>query len=127
MRKPTRCNGWAWIGTPGFTAGTRQESSLVALRLAECGLGGGEAGDRHPERRAAHVVHPDLVAEHHAVRVAAVFAADAHLQVLAVLRLPARAPLANSDVDEPTHAPHVDRLERIDRQDLLLEIGRHEA
>src|SRR5262245_55034251 len=44
-----------------------------------------ESGDRHTERRAAHVVHPNAVAEHHALWIAAVFAADAHLQMLAVL------------------------------------------
>src|SRR5256885_1213299 len=41
----------------------------------------GEARDRHAERAARHVIQPDPVAELHAVRVAAVLAADADLQV----------------------------------------------
>jgi hypothetical protein len=45
------------------------------------GLGGGEAGDGHAVRRAAHVVEAELVAELHRVRIAAVFAADAELDV----------------------------------------------
>ena len=40
-----------------------------------------QPGDRHAERRAAHVVQADLVAEHHAGGVAAVFAADADLEL----------------------------------------------
>src|SRR5438045_1899068 len=73
---------------------------LVPLRLAERRLGRRQPGDRHAEGRAAHVVHADLVAEMHAVGVAAVLAADADLQVLVVLRLPRLAPLLDADVDE---------------------------
>ena len=102
------------------TGESNTSSSLVALRLAQRGLGGGQAGDRHAERRAAHVVHADLVAEDHAVRVAAVLAADADLQVLAVLRLAALAALLDAHLDELADAADVDRLERVDRQDLLL-------
>src|SRR4051812_38048192 len=104
-----------------------RRSSLVALRFTERRLGGREAGDRHAEGRAAHVVHADLVAEVHAVGVAAVLAADADLQVLVVLRLPRLAALLDADVDELADAAHVDRLERIDRKDLLLEILADEA
>ena len=53
------------------------------MLLRQRGLGGGEAGDRHAEGRAAHVVQAELVAELHAVRIAAVFAADAELDVRA--------------------------------------------
>src|SRR5665213_2267724 len=38
------------------------------------GLRGGEAGDRHAERRAAHITQTEFVAEFHGVGVAAVFA-----------------------------------------------------
>src|SRR5262245_2662025 len=61
--------------------------SLVALSGSERRLGGRESGDRHAERRAADVVHSHLVAEHNALRVAAVLPTDADLQVLAELRL----------------------------------------
>lgn len=37
--------------------------------------------NRHTERRAGDVVQTNLVAEHHGARIAAVFAADAQLQV----------------------------------------------
>ncbi len=50
--------------------------------FGQSGLGGGQTGDRHAERRATDVVQTDLVAEHHAGRVAAVLAADADLQVV---------------------------------------------
>ena len=62
-------------------------SRLIDLTAGKRGLGGGQPGDRHAERRAGNVVHPHLVAERDAVRVAAVLAADADLQVLAVLLL----------------------------------------
>src|SRR5687768_13122690 len=90
--------------------------SLIPLRLPQRRLGGGQAGDRHPERRAAHVVHPGLVAEHHAVRVAAVLPADAHLQVLPGLRLPTGPTLLDAHLDQLTYTVHVDRLERVDGQ-----------
>ena len=44
-------------------------------------LCGREPGDRYSERRAAHIVHSDLMTEFDAVRIAAVFAADADLQL----------------------------------------------
>ena len=44
-------------------------------------MGGGEAGDRYAVGGAEHVVHAHPVAELDRRRVAAVLAADAHLQV----------------------------------------------
>ena len=46
-------------------------------------LRGGEAGDRHAVGRAGDVVEAELVAELDRVRIAAVFAADAELDVRA--------------------------------------------
>ena len=70
---------------------------------------------------------PDLVAEDDAVRVAAVLAADADLEVLAVLRLAAPCgPSATPISIELADAADVERLERVDRQDLLLQVGRQE-
>src|SRR5499427_881179 len=59
----------------------------IALRgtPAHRGLGGRELGDRHAERRARHVVEPDPVAELDARRIAAVLAADAELELRALL------------------------------------------
>ena len=54
----------------------RTGSSLPQRRLRRR-----QAGDRHAERAAADVIQPDLVAELDRVRVAAVLAADADLQV----------------------------------------------
>ena len=51
--------------------------------LRERRLGGGEAGDRDAKGTAADVVQAEPVAELHAVRIAAVFAADAELDVRA--------------------------------------------
>lgn len=42
--------------------------------------------NRHTERRAGNVVQANLVAEHHGARIAAMFAADAQLQVRTGLR-----------------------------------------
>src|SRR5262245_12399010 len=50
--------------------------------VAESGLGGGQAGDRHAKRRARHVVEPDLVAECNGGSIAAMLAADAELEVV---------------------------------------------
>ena len=54
---------------------------LVPFGARQRGLGRRQAGDRHPERRAAHVVQPDLVAERDRLGIAAVLAADAKLDV----------------------------------------------
>src|SRR5262249_59017394 len=72
-----------------------------------------QAGDRHAERRATHVIQPNLVTELHAVRLAAVLAADADLQVAA-----AAAPLLDADPHQPADAVEVDHLERVLPQDL---------
>ena len=94
---------------------------IPADRLAagKRGLGGGQPGDRHAERRAGDVVHAHLVAEGDAVGVAAVLAADADLQVLAVLLLARLAALGDADLDQLADPVDVERLERVDRQDLL--------
>src|SRR5947207_14791325 len=80
--------------------------------LAERGLRRGEPRDRHAERRARHVVEPDLVAEHDRSRIAAVLAADADLEVPAHL-----AAALDADPNQRADAIAVDRPERIARQD----------
>ena len=71
----------------------RTSASLLELELARLldrGLRRGEAGDGQAEGRAAHVVHPGPVAELDGLRVAAVLAADAHLEVARASRGPSR-------------------------------------
>src|SRR5262249_44822547 len=79
--------------------------------LPERRLGGGEAGDRHPVRRTRHIVEPDLVAELNRGRVAAVFAADAELEVAARL-----ASAFSGDPHKLADAVTVDRHERVGRK-----------
>jgi hypothetical protein len=72
--------------TPGSTSipptsAWPSELALFADRSLDRGLGGGEAGDGHAVGRAGHVVQAELVAELHRVRIAAVLAADAELDV----------------------------------------------
>ncbi len=76
----------------GFLAsipGDRTEPPIGSLIARDRGLGRGDAGDRHPERRAADVVEADLVEEGDAVGVAAVLAADAEARGRSAARGPA--------------------------------------
>src|SRR5713226_10613062 len=59
----------------------------------------GQARNEHAERGCADVVHADLVAKLHAVRIAAVFAADAYLEFGASL-----APLLNAPAHQHPNA-----------------------
>src|SRR5207245_2195582 len=90
--------------------------------LAERRLGGGEAGNRHPERGTRHIVEPDLMAERHRGRVAAVFTANAELEVAARL-----APSFGGDLHELADAVTVDRHERVDRKNPQARIRAEEA
>src|SRR5919201_4819334 len=80
----------------------------VALRAVgvERRLRGGETGDRHPERGAADVVEADAVEELHRLRLAAVLAADAELEVR-----PGRAAGRDRLLHDRADAGLVDRLE----------------
>ena len=84
------------------------------------GLGGGQAGDRHAERRAADVVEAGVVEQGDRLRVAAVLAAHAELEVGLGL-----APEAGADAHELADAVGVDGLERVALQQALLQVGRH--
>src|SRR5262252_1358878 len=90
--------------------------------LAEGRLGGGEAGNRHPERRTRHIVEPDLVAECDRRRIAAVFAANAELGVAARL-----ASTFGGDLDQLADAITIDRHERVDRKNPQARICAEEA
>src|SRR5258707_5575403 len=72
--------------------------------LAERGLRRGEPRDRHAERRAGHVVEPDLMAERDRGGIAAVLAADADLELVARL-----APALDAGAHQFSDAPAVRR------------------
>src|SRR5215210_464664 len=85
-------------------------------------LGRGHARDRHAVWRAAHVVEARDLEERDRLRVAAVLAAGAELQVrLALPAGPGREP------DQPPHAGPVDGLERAAVEDLRLHVPVEEA
>src|SRR4029078_7491963 len=67
--------------------------------------------DRHPERRAGHIVEADLVAEFDRGRVAAMLAADADLELAAHL-----AAALDADPHQFADALLIDRDEGIGRQ-----------
>src|SRR4051812_35624261 len=71
-----------------------------------------EPGERDAIRRAAHVVEPEPVAERNRLRLAAVLAADAHLDL--GLR---GAPALDADPHQVADAALVDRLERVRLED----------
>src|ERR1700744_3457245 len=71
-----------------------------------------EARDGYAVRRGADVVHADLMAELHAVEVAAVFTADADLEFI-----PRTTALFDAPLDEHADALGVERLERIGCED----------
>src|SRR5688572_1873179 len=74
-----------------------------------------EAGDRHAEWRTAHVVHAEAVAEGHRVRLSAMFAADAELQVGA-----AGPPKLAGELDKLSDPLLVEDLEGIGVDDVPL-------
>src|SRR4051812_7356056 len=84
----------------------RMSGRGAGTRRLERGVRGREARDRHPIRRARHVVEAHLVAEVHRPRFAAVFAADAELDVAA-----RRASLLDTHAHELAHALDIDRVE----------------
>src|SRR5260370_7961356 len=85
----------------------------------------GQARNRDAEGRSTDVVHPYLMAELHAVGIAAVFAADADLELLTGL-----AALFDAPAHQHSDALGVERLERIRSEYagfLLIHIVRQEA
>src|SRR5882757_9260654 len=91
---------------------------LTGNRLAERGLRGGETRDRHPIGRARDVVEADLVAERDGGGIAAMLAADAHLQIG-----PRLASARDADLDELADAVAIDRDEGIDLENALGDVG----
>src|SRR3954468_12760733 len=85
-------------------------------------LGGRHARDRHPVRRAAHVVEARHVEEGDRLGIAAVLAADAQLEVRLGL-----ASRPRSEPHQPPDARLVDGLERAAVDDLRLDVAVQEA
>src|SRR5579859_2444541 len=85
--------------------------------MTEGGLSGGEARHGDTTWRATHVVHADFVAERHRGRVAALLAADPHLERRALF-----AAAFDTDAHQFPNPFAVDRLEGVVRQDLLFEV-----
>ena len=81
----------------------------VFSRLFDLGVGRRQPRDGHHECRARHVVHAHAMAELHRRRIAAVLAADAHLEVRH--RLPAAL---DADPDQLAHPFLVEHRERIE-------------
>src|SRR6185437_14369798 len=96
------------LGSAGVTARRAFEHRRAA---------GLQPGDGHPERRARHVVEPDLVEELDAVRITAVLAADTEVDVGA-----SRPALLHGDAHERTDALDVERLERGHPEHALLQV-----
>src|SRR4029077_4608028 len=90
--------------------------------LAERRLRGGKPRDRHAERRARHVVEPDLVADRRGCRIAAVLAANAELERVARL-----AAAVRRDADQFADALAVERNERIGLENAFGGVGAEEA
>src|SRR5690349_19136278 len=119
-----RCLGLRRLGLrrPRLRTGPSPAPRLLLRRRADGSLRRRKPCQRHAERRAAHVAHPRLEAELHAVRVTAVLPADPDLEP----RLHGAA-LVDAHLDELTNAVLVDGLERVSRQDLLVQVVGEEA
>src|SRR5258708_4881964 len=109
---------------PGMTPFVvlRVELRLTGDRFSERSLPRRKPRDRHAIGRARDIVEPDLVAERHRRRIAAMFAADPNLEAGARL-----APARNADLHEFTNALAIERNEGIDLEDALGDIGPEEA
>ena len=95
---------------------------LKCVLLFHSGLGGGKAGDGHAEGRAAGVVHANLGAELHAAGFTTVLTADTAAQVGTHF-----AAFLDGELDETADTLLVKHLERVNLQDLLVEIDGQEV
>src|SRR5579875_2727691 len=93
----------------------------VALAALQRGLRGGQARHGDAEGRAGDVVQPKLVAELHGAGLAAVLAADAHLETR-----PRLAPADHGLAHQRAHALAVYHLEGVVGQDLALDVAQQE-
>src|SRR5262245_32459291 len=103
----------------GGAPARRLPAGLRLLSFGERRARRREPCDRQAERRARYVVEAESVAELDGRRIAAVLAADADLHPGA-----RRAPFVDGEAHEAPDASLVDRDERVDRVDPLVEIAR---
>src|SRR5438270_11219384 len=90
--------------------------------VADHRLRRGQPGDGHAEGGARHVVEPDAVEEVDRLRVPAVLAAHAQLEIG-----PGGPAPRHGVVDQLTDAGLVDGLERVALEQAFLEVGGHHA
>src|SRR5207249_6031354 len=102
-------------------AGPRSAFLRPRAFLAQLRVSRREPSDRDPERRARDVVQADPVTELDACRIPAMFAADPDLEIP-----PDLATLLHAHPHELADAGAVDRLERIVREDALLDVVQEE-
>src|SRR5579872_6834468 len=108
---------------PDVAGGLYRSGSLPRLLLAfKSRLGSRKSSDGHSERRAGDVVQANLVAELDAVRFAAVFAANADLEVA----IGTSAPL-DADFHQSANAVEVDHLERVLWHEIEFDVVADEA
>lgn len=81
------------------------------------GLRGGQSGDWHAERRTAYVVETDLVTECDRLWIAAMFTADADLEIWFHTTTPLGA-----EADQLAHAVAIENLKRIVFNDLAFDV-----
>ena len=105
----------------GFFHSGRNDQLLGSLFL-DSGLSSSQTCDGHAERRAAHVVQAGLVEEADRSGVAAMFAADAALQVGAL----ATATL-HTEFHQLTDTFLVEGVERVGGDDLLFDVVLHDG
>src|SRR5437588_10933723 len=98
------------------------ERLLVAHCCAERGLRRRQTRDWHAEGRARNVIELGAVAEGHALRIAAVLAADAELDIR-----PRPATALSCNLDQRADAALIERHERIMLQDAALDVVRQES
>src|SRR6185437_5532476 len=103
-------------------AGSRRESGRVRRRArGRAGPSRLEPGDGNPERGTGDVIEADFVKEVDRLRVAAVFAADPEFEAGAC-----GPPSFSTDPYQCADTITIDRLERRNAEDALLQIGREE-
>src|SRR4051812_5424784 len=110
MVPPRRSTG------PAISDGEDPDPALLVVRRREHRLGRREARDRDAERRAGDVVEADPLALVDRLRVAAMLAADPELDV--GTRAP---PLVDRDLHQARDRV-VERLERVEREDPVLDV-----
>jgi len=86
------------------------------------GSPGFETGDRHPERRARHIVETDSIEEMDRLWIATVFATHSEMNVGAC-----SAATDASDPNQLANAIDINGLERRDLEHALLEVGGEES